>query len=328
MASADRELLLHFYEDMLRIRFFEEKVLNVMLPQHLFRGSSHLYIGQEAIAVGVLHALREDDYVISTHRGHGHALARGVDPYVMFSEIMGRTTGCCGGFGGSMHLADASRYFLGEDPVVGSNSSIAAGLAMALKQRGSDQVVADFFGEGALNTGAFHEAANMAALWKLPVLFLCENNLYAISVAVAASSALEDLSNRACGYGLTGRSVNGQDVMAVYEATRSAVAETREQSVPSFMVFDTYRFVGHHTSDKQTYRPAQEAVGQFRARDPVHLLERVMIDDHTVDLPTTIEYRDRIQQEIDEAFMRARRGPWPEPADALKHVYVAEGVPA
>ncbi|NPV49243.1 MAG: pyruvate dehydrogenase (acetyl-transferring) E1 component subunit alpha [Armatimonadetes bacterium] len=326
METKDRELLLHFYEDMLRIRFFEEKVRDVLLPQRLFRGSSHLYIGQEAIAVGVTHALRDDDYVISTHRGHGHALAKGVDPYAMFSEIMGRTTGCCQGYGGSMHLADASRRFVGEDPVIGSNSPIAAGLALAVKQRGSDQVVANYFGEGAVNAGAFHEAANLAALWQLPVLFLCENNLYAISVPVEQSSAIQDLENRACSYGLAGRRVNGQDVMAVYNAAREAVAATRQQSRPSYLVFDTYRFEGHHTADKETYRPAEEAVEEFRARDPVHLLEKAMIDDHTVDIPTTIAYRDRVREEIDAAFDRAREAPWPAPEQALRFVYTESEV--
>jgi TPP-dependent pyruvate/acetoin dehydrogenase alpha subunit len=324
MSTKDRRLLLHFYEDMLRIRFFEEKVLHVMLPRRLFRGSCHLYIGQEAVGVGVMHALRDDDYVISTHRGHGHALLRGVDPFAMFSEIMGRATGCCGGFGGSMHISDRARSFIGEDPVIGSNAPIAAGLALAVKLGGSDRVVANFFGEGALNAGAFHEAANMAALWKLPVLFLCENNRYAISVPVEESSARLDLENRACGYGLAGRRIDGQDVMAVYEAARQAAAETREQSGPGFLVFDTYRFVGHHTADKQTYRPSTEPVEEFRKRDPVHLLEKSMIDDHTVDIPTTIEYRDRVQREIDDAFERAVQAPWPPPEDALRHVY-AEG---
>ena len=324
MAQRDRKLLLHFYEDMLRIRFFEDKVLGVMLPRHLFRGSCHLYIGQEAVGVGALHALRDDDYVVSTHRGHGHALLRGVAPSAMFAEIMGRTTGCCRGYGGSMHLSDRERNFIGEDPVIGSNSPIAAGLALALKLSGSDQVVANFFGEGALNSGAFHEAANLAALWKLPVLFLCENNLYAISVPVAESSARQDLENRACSYGLTGRRVDGQDVMAVYRAVQEAVAETRENSTPAFLVFDTCRFVGHHTADKQTYRPHEEPIEEFRARDPIHRLEKVMIDDHTVDIPTAIEYRDRVQEEIDEAFERALQAPWPQPEDALRYVY-AEG---
>ncbi|MBU0606717.1 MAG: pyruvate dehydrogenase (acetyl-transferring) E1 component subunit alpha [Armatimonadetes bacterium] len=324
MPPRDRDLLLHFYEDMLRIRFFEEKVLHVMLPRHLFRGSSHLYIGQEAVGVGAIHALRDDDYVISTHRGHGHALLKGLDPFVMFSEIMGRTTGCCQGFGGSMHLANRADNFIGEDPVIGSNAPIAAGVAWTLKLSGSDQVVANFFGDGALNSGAFHESANLAALWGLPVLFLCENNLYAISVPVAEASAVPDLENRACSYGLTGRRVNGQDVWAVYQAVQEAVAETRANAAPSFLVFDTYRFVGHHTSDKQTYRSREEPLEEFRQRDPVHLLERAMIDNHTVDIPTTIEVRLRVQQEIDDAFERALQAPWPQPEDALRHVY-AEG---
>lgn len=324
MPDKDPQLLLHFYEDMLRIRFFEEKVLNVMLPHHLFRGSSHLYIGQEAVGVGAIHALRDDDYVISTHRGHGHALAKGLDPYRMFAEIMGRKSGYCGGYGGSMHLADASHHFVAEDPVIGSNSPIAAGLAWTIKLAGTDQVVANFFGEGALNAGAFHEAANMAALWELPVLFLCENNLYAISVPVTASSAVKDLETRACAYGLTGKLINGQDVSEVYYATREAVAETRERSRPTFLVYDTYRFAGHHTSDKQTYRPPAETLEEFRRRDPIHLLEKAMIEDHTVDIPTTIEYRDRVRAEIEEAFQRALEAPWPEPAEALNNVYAGE----
>jgi TPP-dependent pyruvate/acetoin dehydrogenase alpha subunit len=329
MPEKDRDLLLHFYEDMLRLRFFEEKIQNDMLPRHLFRGSCHLYIGQEAIGVGVLHALRDDDYLISTHRGHGHALLRGVDPYAMFAEILGRSTGTCGGFGGSMHISDRARNFLGEDPVIGSNSPIAAGVALAAKLSGSggpegspgDRVVANFFGEGALNSGAFHEAANMAALWGLPVLFLCENNRYAISVPVEESSARLDLENRACSYGIAGRRINGQDVRAVYDAALAAVAETREHSVPSFLVFDTYRFVGHHTADKQTYRSHGEPVEEFRQRDPVHLLEKSMIDDHTVDIPTTIEYRDRVHAEIDDAYARALEAPWPPPENALLNVY-------
>jgi TPP-dependent pyruvate/acetoin dehydrogenase alpha subunit len=324
MALKDREQLLHFYEDMLRIRFFEEKVRDVLLPGKLFRGSSHLTIGQEAVAVGAVHALRDADLVVSTHRGHGHAIAKGLDPKRMFAEVMGRKTGCCGGKGGSMHLSDASLGFVGENPVVGSNTPMAAGLALAAKLEGSDRVVAAFFGEGALNTGAFHEAANLAALWQLPVLFLCENNLYAISVPLDKSSALQDLERRAEAYGIHGRRVNGMRVMEVYEAVSRAAQETREQSAPSYLVFDTYRFEGHHTSDKQTYRTREEALEEFRKRDPIHILEFEMIDDHTVPVPRTIEYRDRIRAEIDEAFEQALQEPWPEPDEALVGAY-AEG---
>jgi TPP-dependent pyruvate/acetoin dehydrogenase alpha subunit len=324
MAVKNRERLLHFYEDMLRIRFFEEKVRDVLLPQKLFRGSAHLAIGQEAVAVGAVHALREDDTVISTHRGHGHAIAKGMDPKRMFAEIMGRETGCCRGKGGSMHLSDGSLHFVGENPVVGSNVPMAAGLALAAKLEGSDRLAVAFFGEGALNTGAFHEAANLAALWQLPVLFLCENNLYAISVPLDKSSAIHDLEHRAEAYGIPGQRVNGMRVMEVYEAVSRAAQETRERSCPSYLVFDTYRFEGHHTSDKQTYRTREEALEEFRRRDPIHILEFEMIDDHTVPIPATIEYRDRIRAEIDEAFEQALQEPWPEPDEALVGVY-AEG---
>lgn len=321
MEHKNREQLLHFYEDMLRIRFFEEKIRDVLLPQRLFRGSAHLCIGQEAVAVGAIHALRDDDYVISTHRGHGHAIAKGLEPKVMFAEIMGRKTGCCGGKGGSMHLADRDRYFIGENPVVGSNAPMAAGLAWAAKLEGSGRLAAAFFGEGALNTGAFHEAANLAALWSLPVLFLCENNLYAISVPVDKSSALRELERRAEAYGIAGERVNGMRVMDVYEAVSRAAQRTRETQFPSYLVFDTYRFEGHHTADKQTYRPPAESLEEFRKRDPIHILEFEMIDDHTVPIETTIEYRDRIRAEIDAAFEQALRDPWPEPDEALTGVY-------
>lgn len=325
MSEKDPDLLLHFYEDMLRIRFFEEKVRDVMLPQRLFRGSSHLSIGQEAVAVGVIHALEPDDFLISTHRGHAHAIARGMDPYVMFAEIMGRSTGCCRGKGGSMHLSDASRRFIGENPVVGSNAPMACGLALAQRLAGTGRVVADFFGEGALNTGAFNEAANMAALWELPVLFLCENNLYAISVPLQKSSATLELENRACSYGLSGQRVNGMDVMAVHQVARTAIARMRQEPFPAFIVFDTYRFEGHHTADKQSYRTDAEVMAEFRERDPIHILEIQMIDDHTVDLDTTVEVRERIRAEIDRAFERALADPWPAPEEALQDVY-AEGV--
>lgn len=322
--TKDPALLLHFYEDMLRIRFFEEKIRDVMMPARQFRGSSHLGIGQEAVAVGAIHALREDDPVIATHRGHGHAIARGMDPYAMFAEIMGRRTGCCKGKGGSMHLADASCHFMGENPVVGSNAGMAAGMALAATLEGSERVVASFFGEGALNTGAFLEAANMAALWSLPVLLLCENNRYAISVPLGKSSAITDLENRTCSYGIPGQKIDGMHVMKVYEAVAQAALEMRKEPFPRFMVFDTYRFEGHHTADKESYRGGDEKLAEFRERDPIHILEVEMIDDHTVDIDTTIETRDRIRAEIDHAYGRALADPWPDPEDALSGLYAEQ----
>jgi TPP-dependent pyruvate/acetoin dehydrogenase alpha subunit len=326
MPDKNPELLLHFYEDMLRIRFFEETVRDVLRPQHLFRGSSHLSIGQEAVAVGAIHALQPDDYVMSTHRGHAHALARGLDPYAAFAEIMGRRTGCCQGKGGSMHLSDAAHFFMGENPVVGSNAPMACGLALAAQLESHGRLAASFFGEGALNTGAFNEAANMAALWSLPVLFICENNLWAISVPLEKSSAILELENRACSFGLSGRRRSGMDVWGVYQAVRDVALAMREQPRPAFFVFDTYRFEGHHTADKQTYRTPKQVLEEFRKHDPIHILEREMIEDHTVSLDDAIATRDQIRAEIDSAFVRAQEAPWPDPEDALEGVYSEEGV--
>lgn len=316
------DLALHFYEDMLRIRFFDEKVQQVLLPRKLLRGSSHLYVGQEAVAVGADHAIAPQDYVISTHRGHGHALARGMDPFVMFAEIMGRVDGCSRGKGGSMHLHDMAHNFIGENPVVAANIPIATGLAWACKVAGEGRIVADYFGEGAVNNGAFHEALNFAALWELPVLFLCENNLYAISVGIELASAMQEIELRGSAYGIAGRRVNGMDVFDVHEAVAEAAALAREHSKPSLLVFDCYRFLGHHTADKQTYRKPDEVHQAFRERDPLHRLERRMFDTHDVSAEQMVAIRDRVRGEIDEAFERAVESPWPEPAEALRGVYV------
>jgi len=320
LGSVDR--LLHFHQDMLRIRMFEEKVLHVMLPRRLFRGSAHLSIGQEAVAVGVVHALQPEDWIISTHRGHGHCLARGMAPEAMFAEIMGRRTGVCRGKGGSMHLASRELRILGENPVVGSNIPMAAGAALALRMRGEKSVVACFFGEGAANTGAFHEALNLAALWSLPVVFLCENNRYAISVPVEVATAhAEALEERAIGYGLAGHRLDGMNVMEVYDFAQAAIGEAREHARPSFLVFDTYRFVGHHTADPGQYRPKTEPIEQFREHDPVHFIERKMGEECLVSPEILGEMRLAIRQEIDEAFERALQAPWPEPEEALEGVY-------
>ena len=314
--------LLHFHRDMLRIRAFEEKVLYEMLPRRLFRGSAHLCIGQEAVAVGVTHALQPDDYVITTHRGHGHCLARGMEPELMFAEIMGRKTGVCQGKGGSMHLASRERNILGANPVVGSNIPMAAGAALGLKMQGRKSVVACFFGEGAANTGAFHEGLNMAAVWKLPVVFLCENNVYAISVPIEVATAhAARLQDRAISYGIKGYAINGMNAMAVYDYAREAIDRAREACEPSFMVFDTYRFVGHHTADTQQYRSRAEPMEEFRERDPIHLIETLILDDCVVDPDALAEVRLGVQQEIDAAFERALQAPWPEPEEALSGVY-------
>ncbi len=317
--------LLHFYKHMLRIRFFEEKILSEMLPKGLFRGSSHLCIGQEAVSVGVMHALRDGDRIIMSHRGHGQCLARDMDTEGMFAEIMGRATGVCHGKGGSMHLADASTGILGENPVVGSSIPMAAGAALALKMRGEPNVVVSFFGEGASNTGAFHEGMNLAALWDLPVVFVCENNRYAISVTLEDSQSHQALHERAIGYGIDGCSLDGMKVMEVYDFAKAAIDKAREKGRPSFLVFDTYRFVGHHTRDSEQYRPKEEPTEVQRERDPIHWVEKQVLEECDVDVNEMIAMRDEAQAEVDAAYERALQGAWPEPESALTGVYAEEG---
>jgi TPP-dependent pyruvate/acetoin dehydrogenase alpha subunit len=307
------EQLLHYYKDMLRIRYFEEKILNYMLPNKLFRGSSHLCIGQEAVAVGAIHAMEAEDYLYTTHRSHGHTLARGMDMEAAFAEIMGRTTGVCHGRGGSMHLADASLRILGANPVVGSNIPMAAGSALALKMQGKPGIVVAFFGEGALNTGACHEAFNMAALWDLPVVFICEDNQYAISVPEATAMADEDLHERAAAYGMEGLRLDGMNVLEVYEFCRATFGKTRRTGRPALLVFDTYRFVGHHTADSEQYRPKDEAIEVLREKDPVHFVEREFLEDCLVDPEKAVDIRLEIKEEVEAAFQRALNGPWPDP---------------
>jgi len=321
MPSLPLDKLLHFYHDMLRIRFFEETVRDVLHKQGLIRGSSHLYIGQEAVGVGAMHALAPQDYVISTHRGHGHCLAKGADPRKMFAEILGRRTGYCKGKGGSMHITDTSLNLLGENPVVAAGTPIAAGAALACKYLGNRGVVAYFFGEGAINNGAFHEGVNLAALWRLPVVFICENNLYAISVPLEKSSPVLELHERAAGYGIPHQRINGMDVEAVYFAVQGAAHLAREENMPSFLVFDTYRFEGHHLADLQTYRPRTEPVEERRRRDPIHLLEMRILEDCLLTADEVADYRVRARTEIDQACEDALNAPLPEAKEALDDVY-------
>lgn len=321
MPSLPIDKLLHFYHELLRIRFFDEAVRDVLHKQGLIRGSSHLYIGQEAIAVGAMHALAPQDYVMSSHRGHGHALAKGLDPRRMFAEIIGRRTGYCKGKGGSMHITDTATNFLGENPVVAAGVPIAAGVALGCKYLKNNAISVAFFGEGAVNNGAFHEGLNLAALWRLPVVYICENNLYAISVPLDKSSSVLELHERIAGYGMHHQRINGMDVEAVYFAVQSAAHLAREENMPSFLLFDTYRFEGHHLADLQTYRPRTEAIEERRHRDPVHLLEMRMLEDCLLTADEVADYRIRAREEIDAACRQAMEDPYPAPEEAMEDAY-------
>src|SRR2546425_1032346 len=272
LVGSDREQWLHMYEQMLKIRVFEEHV-NELYTTGKMPGLAHLYIGEEAIAVGVCEALRRDDYITSTHRGHGHCLAKGADIDRMFSELLGKEPGYCKGKGGSMHIADQERGNLGANAIVGGSTGIATGAALSAKMRGTDQVAVCFFGEGALGQGVLYEVMNMASLWKLPVVYACENNLYNEYTHYGETTA-GDLRTRARAFEIEAEEVDGQDVRAVFEAATRAVERARSGGGPTFLLLNTYRFHGHHVGDvdRAYYRSKEEEAEWKSQRDPIALL--------------------------------------------------------
>jgi pyruvate dehydrogenase E1 component alpha subunit len=253
--SSDK--LIEMYRTMWNIRAFEMKVVE-LYKHNLIRGSTHVYLGQEAIATGVCAALRPDDLITSTHRGHGHCLAKGGQPKPMMAELLGRYEGYCKGKGGSMHIADLGLGILGANGIVGGGLCLAAGAALSCQYQGTDQVVVCFFGDGAFNQGPFHESANLAAVWKLPIIYVCENNQFALSTRVSTALGVSDLSARAEAYGFPGVTVDGKDVVAVYEVAEEAVARARAGDGPSLIAAECYRWEGHMVGDPQEYRPRQE----------------------------------------------------------------------
>ena len=309
--------------DMLRmlmtIRLFEEKVLE-FLNTGVVKGGSHLYIGQEAVATGVCSALEPDDYITSTHRGHGHGLAKGGEPRLLLAEILGRATGVCRGRGGSLHLADMNTGNLGANGIVGGSLAIAAGAALSAQMRRTGQIVACFFGDGAVNTGIFHEALNMAAAWRLPVLFICENNLYGMSVSVDRATGLEDLARRADGYGMRKDIVDGQDVVAVYEATKRYAELARAAQGPTFIECKTYRYQGHSRSDPRKYRTREEE-RKWRDRDPIETFIQYAAEHSLLDAAAVDGIRSEVEAVIGEAERFALESPDAPVEELYEDVY-------
>ncbi len=313
-AREARELL----TQMIRIRRFEEKCAELYGTGKI-RGFLHLYIGEEAVAAGAMPCLRDTDSIFATYREHGHALARGVPAASIMAEMYGKREGCSGGRGGSMHLFDVSRRFYGGNAIVGGALPLAAGMALAEAMRDTDHVVACFFGEGAMAEGEFHESANLAALWKLPLLLLCENNLYAMGTALSRSQANVDLCERARSYGMPAATVDGMDVVAVRAATRDTLAQMRRSRGPQFIEFRTYRFRAHSMFDPELYRSRDE-VEQWKKRCPIAAFTRFALEQALLSASEIEAITCSIDAEVGEAVRAAEAGTW-EPIDELeRHV--------
>ncbi|HEY7684927.1 MAG TPA: pyruvate dehydrogenase (acetyl-transferring) E1 component subunit alpha [Gemmatimonadales bacterium] len=318
--QAQAELQRRMLREMLLIRRFEEKTAEAYALGKI-GGFCHLYIGQEAVAVGVSAALRADDYVISSYREHGQALVRGIPANTVMAELCGKATGCSGGKGGSMHLFDAAKRFMGGHGIVGGHLPLATGLGFAIKYQGGDQVCVCFFGEAAVNIGAFHEALNMASVWKLPVIFLCENNRYGMGTAFERVAAVTDVVEHACSYDLAGEIVNGMDVLEMHQAAQRAVQRARKGGHPTLLEVRTYRFMGHSMSDPLhgVYRTKEE-VEEQKKKDPISQLAHRLMEDGVLD-QTAIDALDAaVHTEVEAAMQFADESPDPAPGDLTTHV--------
>lgn len=317
-----RERLVDWLYQMHLIRAFEETVEQLYAAGKM-HGTMHLSIGQEAVAVGAIAALRPDDYITSTHRGHGHAIAKGQDLRAMLAELLGKETGVCRGRGGSMHLADLEKGNLGANGIVAGGIPIAVGAALSMRLRGLDRVVLCFFGDGAANHGNFHEGLNLAAVWRLPVVFLCENNQYAMSMPVQRAMAVPRVADRAAAYGIPGETVDGMDVRAVYQAVRAAVDRARRGEGPSLIEAITYRYRGHSKSDRQVYRTKEE-VQAWMARDPIARFRAWLIAQGWLSEAEAEDLALRARQAVEAALRAAEGDPEPAVEDLARDVYAEE----
>jgi len=318
------EQLVELMEKMLVIREFETTVQKHFAEGEI-PGFVHLYLGEEAVGVGACSALGKEDYITSTHRGHGHLLARGGDIKKMMAEIFGKATGYNKGKGGSMHIADVSLGILGANGIVGAGLPIAAGAGITSQVLDEDSVTICFFGDGASNRGTFHEAINMASVWNLPVVFVCENNMYAISMPQYRADGrkgqnIKDVSDRAVAYGISGVTVDGNDVMAVREAVVEAVKKARSGGGPSLVECKTYRHRGHFEGDPTVYR-SDEELEQWKKKDPINRYKKVLEDQEILDEDGFNELREKVRGQIDEALQFAQDSPEPDPSEVTTDVY-------
>jgi len=317
--NLSKEKLVEMYKKMFEIRCFEEKVFE-LYAQNLVPGTVHLYAGEEAVAVGVCSNLRKDDYITSTHRGHGHCIAKGAELKRIMAEILGKKTGYCKGKGGSMHIADFKVGMLGATAVVGAGLPIAVGAGLSIKLKGTDNVVACFFGDGASNQGTFHEAINMAAVWKLPVIFVCENNVYAMGTRQSTVMLVENIADRAIAYGIPGVAVDGNNVLTVYEAAQKAVERARKGEGPTLIECKTYRHKGHSRIDPAEYR-SKEEVEEWLRKDPIKGFKEKLLQTNVLLEAEIQQIEKEVSAEIEEAVKFAIESPHPFAEEALEDVY-------
>ena len=316
-----KEMFLGIYEKMLRIRKFELRLTEYFTKGMLY-GNIHTSIGQEAVAVGVCEALEQTDFMTSTHRGHGHSLAKGAKSDIMMAELFGKKTGYCGGKGGSMHVTDVSLGILGSNGIVGAGIPIATGSGLTSKIRGTKEVTVAFFGDAASNQGTFHESINMAAAWKLPVVYLCENNNYGVSVNIHNVTNNANIAERARAYNIPGVTVDGNDPLAVYEVVKQAVKNAREGKGPSLIECMTWRMRGHYEGDPAAYRP-KEVNEEWAKKDPIDNF-RVFLLKNDIDEKDIIAIEEEIEKEIEAAVQFALDSPLPDPSEVTTDVYASD----
>lgn len=317
--GVDRETLISLLHQMILIRRFEEKCAESYSLGKI-GGFCHLYIGQEAVAVGALSALRPDDYVLTSYREHGHAIAKGISCDEIMAELYGKAGGCSSGKGGSMHLFDADVNFLGGHAIVGGQIPLATGVAFATKYKGGDQVTLCFFGEAAVNQGAFHESLNLAQLWKLPCIYICENNQYGMGTSLDRAMSLQDVSQKARAYEVASEFVDGMDVLAVREAVERAVKRGRESFLPTLLEIRTYRFMGHSMSDPGNYRTRAE-IEKHQERDPIKLFTASLQEEGLIDEAGIKEIEDQVREVVEHSVKFADESPEPDPAELYTHIY-------
>jgi len=323
--SIPKEKLISMYKKMLEIRFFEEEVVDLLHRGEL-RCPFAPYIGEEAIAVGTCFNLREDDYITTTHRGHGHVIAKGATLKEVMAEIFGKRTGCCKGKAGSFHLCVFHKGMIGAYGVVGDCIPVATGVGLSIKLRKTDQVVACFFGDGATNTGAFHEGINMAAIWKLPVIFICENNLYAISTPITKTTRVKNLADKALAYGIPAKTADGNDVIDVYKSVNEAVARARKGEGPTFLEFKTYLPRGHCEDPRflKLIHPKEE-IEKWKRKDPIEMLKRRLLKAGFLTEYEDSRLRSDILAKVKDAVNFAIESPYPDRDEAWKGVFVEAG---